>query len=200
VVVHPKFFGKNSSRKFGEGRVAVHEVGHFLGLNHLWGDDGNCETDDGIADTPLQQHPYEGCPDYPQTSCGSSDLFPDFMDFVDDPCMLLFTQGQMERMLATLENFRPGLLNSAISCVQLYENNQEVAFSIFPNPAKKEVFLDFGEGIGGQRKVEIFNPLGQLFYRKEVMLSDKLKIDLPNLPPGIYFIKIGKVFRKFIVD
>jgi len=62
------------------------------------------------------------------------------------------------------------------------------------------VFLDFAEGIGGQRKVEIFDNLGQLFYRKESTLSDKMKIDLPNLPPGIYFNKVGKKIRKFIVD
>jgi len=62
------------------------------------------------------------------------------------------------------------------------------------------VFLDFRGVIGGQKKVEIFNPLGQLFYKKESVLSDKIKIDLSNLPPGIYFIKIGKVFRKLIVD
>jgi hypothetical protein len=34
------------------GRTAVHEVGHWLGLRHLWGDDCG---DDGVVDTPKQE-------------------------------------------------------------------------------------------------------------------------------------------------
>ncbi|RMG88600.1 MAG: zinc metalloprotease, partial [Bacteroidetes bacterium] len=138
VVIHPKYFGKNNAQNYNLGRVAVHEVGHYLGLYHTWDNNANCNSDDGVPDTPLQQHPYEGCPAHPQSSCGSMDMFMNFMDYVNDDCMVMFTQGQMERMLATIEFFRPGLLNSEIPCVTITEKEQDIDFIIYPNPAKSE--------------------------------------------------------------
>ena len=59
----------------------------------------------GVEDTPLQKSAYIGCPAHSQNSCGSMDMFTNFMDYVDDDCMVMFTQGQMERMIATIEFF-----------------------------------------------------------------------------------------------
>ncbi|WP_163381237.1 T9SS-dependent choice-of-anchor J family protein [Cyclobacterium sp. SYSU L10401] len=82
------------------GRTATHELGHFLGLRHIWGDGGrSCERDDFVADTPLQDFYNEACRiSIPRESCGSRDMVENFMDYTPDECMSLFTAGQVERM------------------------------------------------------------------------------------------------------
>ncbi len=88
---------------FDKGRTLTHEMGHYLNLRHLWGDDENgepigCSSDDYLDDTPLQAHPYTGCPSGYPSSCESPDLHMNYMDYVDDACMYMFTAGQAERM------------------------------------------------------------------------------------------------------
>ncbi len=80
------------------GRTATHEIGHWLGLYHIFGADGNCEEGDGIDDTPPQFSQYQGKPIHPQSSCGSNDMFMNFMDYVDDDAMHMFTKGQRDKM------------------------------------------------------------------------------------------------------
>jgi Pregnancy-associated plasma protein-A/Secretion system C-terminal sorting domain/Fibronectin type III domain len=87
---------------YNKGRTATHEVGHWLNLNHTWGDDfGTCDGSDLVADTPNQEGENYGCPNYPSPSCSNtSDIYMDYMDYTDDDCMNIFTQGQKSRMLA----------------------------------------------------------------------------------------------------
>ncbi len=100
----------------GLGRTVTHEVGHWLMLKHIWGDNGGCVDDDDVADTPIQNGSTMQCPNFPQfdacTGAGNGIMFMNFMDYVDDNCMNLFTQGQATRMMAAITNGRPGLLNS----------------------------------------------------------------------------------------
>jgi len=100
---------------FNKGRTLTHEAGHFFGLRHIWGDTNSCtSTTDYVADTPKQNDETNGCPSHPQTSCTTTKMFQNFMDYTDDPCMNIFTQGQVERMQVVLENSirRVSLLNS----------------------------------------------------------------------------------------
>lgn len=88
-----------------QGRTATHEIGHYLGLAHIWADFTNtsgCGNDDGISDTPDQDSEYYGCPGGSQFSCGSADMYMNYMDYVDDNCMNAFTQGQANVMRAVL--------------------------------------------------------------------------------------------------
>jgi hypothetical protein len=104
VVVRYEYFGSGLSA-IGTGRTTTHEIGHYLGLSHIWADVNNmggCMRDDGITDTPLQEAEHFGCPAFPQFSCGSEDMFMNFMEFVDDSCMNLFTLGQIRVMRAVL--------------------------------------------------------------------------------------------------
>jgi hypothetical protein len=94
------------------GRTATHEVGHYLGLRHVWGNAG-CNNDDNIADTPVQDDNYFGCPNHPQFSCGSNDMFMNYMDYVNDACMNSFSTGQGDYMQLILNTSRSSLLNSA---------------------------------------------------------------------------------------
>ncbi len=124
VIVHYNAFGSNFEglgtfaleTRYNRGRTATHETGHFFGLRHIWGDDGSsCSGTDYVDDTPNQGGNYSGqCPSGVRTSCSSSDMYMNYMDYTDDACMNLFSQGQNARMIVVLENSprRFSLLNS----------------------------------------------------------------------------------------
>jgi hypothetical protein len=84
------------------GRTASHEVGHWMNLIHIWGDDGgSCSGSDLVADTPNQADENYGCPKFPTVSCSNSgDMSMNYMDYTDDACMYMFSKGQANRMLA----------------------------------------------------------------------------------------------------
>jgi hypothetical protein len=105
------------------GRTATHEVGHWLNLYHIWGDDGTaCTGSDNCSDTPNQAGENYGCPAYPKTDgCTSASpgvMFMNYMDYTDDNCMNMFTAGQSTRMNALFASggSRVGLLSS-LGCV-----------------------------------------------------------------------------------
>ncbi len=102
-----------ASAPFDGGRTATHEVGHWLNLRHIWGD-GGCGVDDFVADTPESDASNGGC-NASHVSCGTTDMVQNYMDYSDDACMNLFTQGQKDRMRAIFEpgGARASLLNSA---------------------------------------------------------------------------------------
>ena len=84
------------------GRTLTHEVGHWLNLSHIWGDDGGaCTGDDDVNDTPVQASEHFGFPVYPSVSCNNGpdgDMFMNFLDYSDDLAMNSFSAGQKARM------------------------------------------------------------------------------------------------------
>lgn len=114
VVVDYRYFGNTSNTvaPYNLGRTLTHEVGHYLNLLHIWGNSISCSTDDLVGDTPSQSGPNFGCNTHPLPSCNSNDMFMNFMDYGDDACIVMFSQGQKMRMLATLNGPRSGLLTS----------------------------------------------------------------------------------------
>src|SRR3954451_20827528 len=95
---------------FNLGRTATHEIGHWLNLRHIWGDDGTgCSGTDNVADTPNQGGYNVGAPTFPHLSCSNGpngDMFMNYMDYVDDRAMVMFTTGQVARMQACLDGVR----------------------------------------------------------------------------------------------
>ncbi len=82
---------------FELGKTLVHEVGHYFFLQHIWGERG-CEHDDGVFDTPISSGPHYDCPDGYIRKCTVINMHFNFMDYVDDACMYMFTEGQARRM------------------------------------------------------------------------------------------------------
>lgn len=141
------FFGVNTNTTSFEsyGRTLTHEVGHFFGLRHIWGD-GDCDKDDFVDDTPLANSSNSGLTSpctFPNpddgTVCDTDEMFQNFMDYTDDICMNLFTQGQKERVRTVVENSprrtslttSPGLLEPA-----RFENDLAIVEINSPNAAQ----------------------------------------------------------------
>jgi hypothetical protein len=114
VVVLYTAFGTQGtvSAPFNKGRTATHEVGHFLNLRHIWGDRNDCSGNDFVSDTPPAQRANTGKPKFPHVTCNNGpngDMFMNYMDYVDDAAMFMFTVSQVARMNATLAGPRKKL-------------------------------------------------------------------------------------------
>lgn len=113
VVIAYQFFGREGKvlPPFNKGRTTTHEVGHWLNLKHIWGDDP-C-GDDNVPDTPPAEYPHHGCIES-DTSCKGPNMVQNYMDYTDDGCMNFFTKGQRTRMRSLFDpgGARASLLNS----------------------------------------------------------------------------------------
>lgn len=113
VVILHRAFGTTGSAAapFNLGRTATHEVGHWLNLYHIWGggDLPSCNDTDSVEDTPNQFGPNFNKPTFPHISCNNGpngDMFMNYMDYVDDDSMFMFTAQQVARMQAALDGPR----------------------------------------------------------------------------------------------
>ena len=212
VVISNKAFGITNAGTFGQGRTAVHEIGHWLGLRHLWGDT-YC-GDDSVADTPKQQTFTNGCPNGIHVSCNNGpngDMYMDYMDFTDDNCLVMFTQGQKQRMLALFEQggprypilFSNGLGTSTTAEIPPVDDSpQWFQVKIFPNPAHDNLVINTEvdpRWLG--KELTIWNGIGQVQLKK--IIDSKIEsIDISQLKPGVYFISAekdgDKIRQKFI--
>ena len=174
VVISTAVFGTiNVNGPFNKGRTAVHEIGHWLNLRHIWGD-ASC-GDDKVDDTPTQQGANRGCNSGEKFSCGSTahgDMYMNYMDFSDDACMYMFTQGQRERMRILFETGGPRhsiLFTKALDGASLpidslagMESQSNNLF-LYPIPARSMLTLRLKEGCSNiGKKILIYNQLGQV--------------------------------------
>jgi hypothetical protein len=194
------------------GRTLVHEVGHWLNLKHIWGD--NYCGDDNIDDTPKQSTYTPGCPAGIRQSCGNTkngDMYMNYMDFTDDVCMNMFTKGQKIRARSLFEpgGYRNSILHSsafntpAIFAAQVPDYHPEwLDVKTYPNPAKDNININTeydARWIG--KVIDVIDMTGRIVLKTSIKSSVQ-SIYTSRLAPGVYFIRLEKegekVMRKFV--
>lgn len=204
VVIRYDVFGTTANVRapYNKGRTAVHEIGHWLGLKHIWGDK-SC-GDDGIEDTPPQEGPTRGCPSGVVSTCtsgASGNMYMNFMDFTNDDCVNMFTAGQVNKMHELFNNggARANLLLSGKAEGAEQETNVSVAsITVYPNPVADELNIRFNNAALNNKQLIIYNHLGQV-YRKMIINKPVIQVNTKEFTSGLYFISTGdKKTYKFI--
>lgn len=213
VVVHYEHFGTVGTlgAPYDKGRTLTHEVGHWLGLFHIWGNDVepeyDCATDDGIADTPPQYEPNFDCHCTEIFDiCSNSIMYQNYMDYTKDACMSLFTKGQVQKMRDVLStnNNRNTFLNNSVGCnthtpsIDLGENCSIVStketilgneIDIFPNPVQYILHIEKLPNSNTPYEIKIINNIGAVLVSKQVN-ANQTSIDMSVLSAGIYYVHI----------
>lgn len=189
---------------YDKGRTVTHEVGHWLNLFHIWGDEPDCNQDDEVSDTPLQGNSSSGCPTYPTTdACQPNSpgiMFMNYMDYSNDACMYMFTNGQSTRMNAALNGPRASLLTSnGCSPIGITPISTEIPTKFkleqnYPNPFNPVTNIRFDIPKSSYVRLTIFDISGKLI---EAPVSQNLNagtynvdFDAAKLSSGIYFYKL----------
>lgn len=199
VVIGYKYFGKTGTVQspYNKGRTATHEIAHWLGLSHLWGngnDNANCNASDNVNDTPTQGEANFGCPSFPHESCSNGpngDMFMNFMDYTNDACMTMFTQGQKQKMVAILNSARVGVKNSDAGCnvVGINEAVPQVEFQLYPNPTKDMFNLELVNTPNEPISYTLVNSIGAV-VKSGYLSSQRTEFNVANYNAGIYFLTI----------
>jgi len=190
VVIDFEYFGVNmdSSSPYNLGRTATHEVGHYLGLEHTFY--AGCSDWDGCDDTPSTSSPNYGCPDFPQESCSTIDMTMNYMDYVNDACMYMFTACQASIMIDALVNIRSELIANT-DCSVFINDLSSSNIVIYPNPVKDQIYIDIHSLF-----ISIFDIYGRNILSKYI--QDSATLDVSCLLPGTYFLYDGVEFYPFI--
>lgn len=225
VVIQYPYFGRTNdpnSAAESKGRTTSHEVGHWLGLYHIWGNTsflgGSCDSIDYVDDTPNAfdqsnsdcnlainscsvEHPYWSTTDPP-------DMVENYMDYSTDLCMNSFTHGQKNRMLSFLNTDRVSLLTSngcdtTTGIIQYSLSDNQV--KIYPNPSSGELKITINKTLQNV-EIKIINVLGQLVVDVKNSNGQQVpfQFDMSDNPAGVYFVKItsrdSSTVKKFVLQ
>lgn len=223
VVIRYNAFGTQGTLRptYNKGRTATHEIGHWLGLKHIWGEQ-TC-GDDGIDDTPQQESYNSQCINFPSVSAcspdNSGDMFMNYMDYTPDACMNIFTHGQKRKMrsMFSINGPRNSFMNSFVcdSTVGSGESAPptdttssnpvfsiiETTIKVYPNPIQNQFnIISSDETIMG-KKISIYDASG-LKITTFIAASAKLQVNTSAWKPGLYLLQIGcgkdRVIKKLI--
>jgi len=198
VVIRNSAFGFVGDLTFPNdlGRTGTHEVGHWLLLRHIWGDEicGN----DFVSDTPMHNDSNYECPDFPHnpfSECGSDEygeMYMNYMDYVDDACMNMFTLGQAERMYFAIETYRLNLLFSEGCSPGIIAGVRDISelsnIILTPNPSSGKFQIEcLNEGFNS---FEILDMLGNSLLRGQFNVTKKYEINCEQIASGCYLIRL----------
>ncbi|MFN8309416.1 MAG: zinc-dependent metalloprotease [Chitinophagales bacterium] len=208
VVVDYRTVGRNNPNPYPDptggsgnlvikGRTCTHEVGHYLGLRHIWGDGGgfsgtnDCLQSDGIDDTPFANSQSDFDCNTSRNTCGgietyyginAPDMIENYMDYSSESCMNMFTRQQGALMRSTIENQRTHLLDVAgVSSVVLPQVH------ISPNPSNGTFLIT---GAGDHATIEVFSLLGKQIASLVEKTAGNYTVDLTGNAAGIYMLQI----------
>ena len=192
------------NNRYNEGRTTTHEIGHWLGLRHIWGDTDTCENGDYCLDTPDATEEHYNCSQAYDTCINDglgNDMVENYMDYTTDGCMDTFTQNQKDRMITVLNNSprRVDLLNSPALENPVYSKDDLEGFVTDPNP-----FTDIVKIVGmadGLVKASVYNTSGKVvysenFYDIKTVFSKELNFN--QLAPGIYILLIQNKEKRIV--
>lgn len=229
VVIDFRVFGSNNpnvveipggtGNLIVRGRTPVHEVGHYFGLRHIWGDGGifgpnDCAQSDGVDDTPYSNAQSQFDCDTARNSCPNieafynadmPDLIENFMDYSSEDCMNMFTEGQVDIMRNVLQGPRSGLLMQ-VTTQDIARQNP--GFQLSPNPASGRVALQFNLLEKTSVAVHLLNSAGQSLGNSSMQAfpagAHQIELNASALSPGLYFVEMcteqGMSVRKLVVD
>jgi hypothetical protein len=197
VVIGYTYFSRvgTSVAPYNKGRTLTHETGHWLGLLHPC--EMSCD-DDFVSDTkPCQELNY-GCPTFPHNpnnACGgdaNGEMFMNFMEYVDDACMNMFTKGQVTRMHNQQSTNRTALA-TANKCVSTASINDEekIKYSIYPNPTQDVLEIYLGNEQNFKKPtLRISDAIGNSIFETNFDNTNSLTIDVSKYSNGSYYVTI----------
>lgn len=225
AVIHFMAFGRGAGYNlfpaYNKGRTLTHEMGHCLGLVHIWGD-SNC-GDDLVDDTPVQPGPNFGCPAQGlRSSCTGNPvmMWMNYMDYTDDPCMYFFTDGQSVRgdFFITNDPQLQSIFSS--TCTNAPGNNPIITKSessgngrnindwmIYPSITQNAFTLQLNSASPGKAIVNIYDQKGVLVSVKNILIAEGINsthFDISGLATGLYIVQLkqgaGSSVKKLIVQ
>lgn len=199
----------------GTGRTAVHEVGHYLGLRHIWGD-GNAATqctpdaEDGMDDTPQQAKESDASmiptPSATQNTCFAGttgdqpDMWENYMDYSYDKAQNMFTLKQAAFMRKICENQREKLINQPGPTSIGDLAAQEELFRVYPQPAGTDLSLEFPGKID---ELHLVNLLGVTVRTVgHINTTGSYRMNVSDITSGHYILSIfqdGRRINKHII-
>ncbi|MEO6283866.1 MAG: T9SS type A sorting domain-containing protein [Dyadobacter sp.] len=204
LIIDSRYFGRNSSAItssiYNLGRTTTHEVGHWLGLIHIWGD-RNCGTD-YCNDTPTAFTKNETtdltcAPVYSQCRTAiTRNMIENYMDYSPDACMSIFTNDQKERMHAVL-----ALSPRRVKLVEFSKiTGDKLLVDIYPNPVHETLFANIFTPNFEIYTVGVFNQKGQQIVPD---MTNRTNLNVTSFPSGLYFYNVTTatqtITKRFVV-
>lgn len=202
VVIQYQAFGSNNPNPLVaggaeidvRGRTATHEIGHYLGLRHIWGD-GDCAEQDGVDDTPNAVDQSGSCDLIKNTCLDDIDVLGDlpdmvenYMDYSPETCQNSFTLGQVAIMRGVLEIQRYDLVNDNPALALKKTDLLVETFQVYPNPTNDHVTILFPHG-HENRLVKVYSETGQLILSENVQ-PGTVSFSIDQLEKGLYLIEL----------
>lgn len=198
-IIDYRYFGRQTgtitSTTYALGRTATHELGHWFGLIHTWGDGDGC-AEDYVADTPPTKAANQTtqCRQTFSTCVGgrqTRDLTENFMDYSPDVCMNLFTAGQVARMrtVLALSPRRAKLIQSTAPPVA---ETEQLTINLYPNPTSTDPSITVQLKGNQSFSVDLFDAAGRQVRTSAYADSPSSRVPLSvnGLAAGMYIVRV----------